>query len=311
MPNATFALNIVARSLNLGPGDEVLTSDHEYGACNHVWRFLAGKRGFRYVAGHVPLPLEADEAFVARFWTAVTPATRVIFLSHITSLTAQRFPVAALCARAREAGILTVIDGAHAVGQIPLDMGAIGADFYFSNAHKWLCAPKGAAFLYARRDKQPLLEPLVVGWGWGPERTLSYGSDFLDFNQWLGTNDFAAYLSVPAAIAFQEENDWSAVRRACHALLSDALARIGDLTGQPSAYPDDSAYGQLAIAPLPPMRDLRALQQALYDEYFVEVPCTEWNGQPFIRVSIQGYNTMADVDALLGALEALLPLHRA
>jgi isopenicillin-N epimerase len=308
LPNATFAVNVVARSLPLVPGDEVLATDHEYGACERAWRFVAARRGFTYRRQPLPLPLTSPEALVEQFWLGVTPRTKVIFLSHITSPTAIRLPVEAICARAREAGILTLIDGAHAVGQLPLDVAAVGADFYTSNAHKWLCAPKGSAFLHVRPECQRLIEPLAVGWGWGEDRPASYGSDFLDYLQWLGTDDYSAYLSVPAAIQFQTDHDWPAVRKACHLLLTESLEQISDLTGLPPVYPagDDTFYSQMAIAPLPPIADLSAFKARLYDEHRVEAPCIDWNGRPFIRLSIQGYNSRADVDILLAALRALL-----
>lgn len=312
VPNATFAVNVVARSLSLGPGDELLTTDHEYGACENIWRFLSQKRGFAYVRQPLPFPLppepDLEDFLVDTFWQGVTPRTRVIFLSHISSSTALRLPVARICARARAEGILTVIDGAHAPGQIPLDLEAVGADFYTGNAHKWLCAPKGSAFLYTRPESQKVIEPLVVGWGWGEERAISFGSDYLDYLQWLGTNDLAAYLSVPAAIAFQEDHGWPAVRDHCHTLLQAALARISQLTGLPSPYPVDRLYRQMAVAPLPPIADLAAFQFRLYDQFRVEIPCIEWQGRQFIRISIQGYNRAEDVSALEAALATLLPV---
>jgi isopenicillin-N epimerase len=306
IPNATFGVNVVARSLSLGTGDEVLATDHEYGACDRVWRYLSRERGFTYCQQPVALPLTTDEELIDQFWRGVSPRTRVIFLSHITSPTAVRLPVAAICARARAAGILTLIDGAHAPGQIDLDLPALGADFYTGNCHKWLSSPKGAAFLYARPAVQPLIEPLVVGWGYDAEPEMSYGSRFLDYMQWLGTIDYAAYLSVPAAIRFQAEHDWPRVRAECHQLVAAALAGIGALTGRPSIYPDDSFYHQMAAAPLPPATDIVALKRRLIDEFRVEIPCTRWNERPFIRVSIQAYNTAEDVAVLVEALRVLL-----
>jgi isopenicillin-N epimerase len=252
------------------------------------------------------LPLTSDDELVEQFWRGVSPRTRVIFLSHITSPTAVRLPVAAICARARAAGILTLVDGAHAPGQIDLDLPAIGADFYTGNCHKWLSSPKGAAFLYARPEAQARIEPLVVGWGYDAEPGTSYGSRFLDYLQWLGTIDYAAYLSVPAAIRFQAEHDWPRVRAEGHRLVGAALAGIGALTGRLPIYPDDSFYHQMAAAPLPPATDIVALKRRLIDDFHVEIPCTRWNERPFIRVSIQAYNTVEDVSVLVEALRVLL-----
>jgi isopenicillin-N epimerase len=305
--NTTFGVNVVARSLLLGPGDEVLTTNHEYGACNNIWHFLSQKQGFNYRQQHIPLPLASDEAIVEQLWQGVTKQTRVIFLSHITSTTAVRFPIQQICQRAREAGILTLVDGAHAPGQIPLNLEEIGADFYTGNCHKWLCAPKGAAFLHARPAVQPLIEPLVVGWGWGADRQFSYGSDFLDYLQFLGTNDLSAYFSVPEAIAFREVQQWELVQANCHDLLQKGMAGIEAITGVASIYPDKHAYCQMTVMPLPPIADLPKLKTQLYTDFRVEVPLTSWQDQQFIRVSVQGYNTEDDIEALLEALTALLP----
>jgi isopenicillin-N epimerase len=307
VPNATFGVNVVARSLGLGPGDEVLSTNHEYGACENVWSFLSQKRGFAYVRQEIPLPFASEEGIAEQIWEGVTENTRAIFMSHITSPTAARLPVEEICARAREAGILTIVDGAHTLGQIGLDMRALGADFYTSNGHKWLCSPKGSAFLYARRERQALIEPLVVGWGWGAKWDFSFGSTYLDNLQWLGTNDLSAYLAVPAAIAFQEAHDWTAVRQRCHELLGQAVERVCALSGRPTVYESDDAFRQMAIAPLPQIDDLGAFKGRLYDEFRVEIPCIEWEERQFVRISVQGYNRQADIDGLVGALEQLLP----
>ncbi|MCP4417569.1 MAG: aminotransferase class V-fold PLP-dependent enzyme [Chloroflexi bacterium] len=310
IPNATFALNIIARSLNLAPNDVVLTTDHEYGACDNIWHFLSQKQGFTYKQQTIPLPIESDKAIVEQFWEGVSSDTKVIFLSHISSATAITFPIEEICQRARAEGILTIIDGAHAPGQIPLDMALIGADFYFGNAHKWLCSPKGAAFLFARRDVQAMIEPLVVSWGWRENDSISYGSDFLDYLQWSGTDDISAYLSVPAAIEFQERYNWAAVRKQCHVLLQETLSRITKLTGLASPYPNDTFYHQMAVAPLPYLTNIAAFKTQLYDEFCVEIPCTQWQDHQFIRISIQGYNSQEDVETLLNALQQLLPATR-
>ena len=305
VPNATTGLNIVARSLPLAAGDEVLTTDHEYGALDRAWRFTCGKRGARYIRQPVPLPIESTEQVVEAVWSGVTERTRVLFISHITSPTAVIFPVEELVRRAREAGIITVIDGAHAPGQISLDLTALGVDFYSGNCHKWMMAPKGSAFLYARREMQHLLEPLVVSWGWGNEE--HQVSRFIDEHQRQGTRDIAAFLAVPTAIQFMQEHDWSTVRRECHELVRYVRRELTAMTGLSPITPDEETwYSQMASLPLPPC-DTSLLYHKLQDEYSIEVPVGAWDGHSFMRLSVQGYNGREDVDTLLDALKTLLP----
>jgi len=305
VPNATTGLNIVARSLPLEPGDEVLATDHEYGALDRTWQFICAKRGAHYIRQPVATPVTSVQQVVEAIWSGVTDRTRVLFFSHITSPTAIITPVAELVRRARQAGISTVIDGAHGPGQVPLDLKQLGADFYVGNCHKWMMAPKGSAFLYARPDSQPLLEPLVVSWGWhsetpGPSR-------FIDEQEYQGTRDIAACLAVPAAIQFMKTHNWPAVQRGCHQLVRHARHAITELTNLAPVTPDAPTwFGQMAAFPLPAC-DEETLQYRLYNEFAVEIPITIWNGQPLVRISVQGYNTQADVDALLEALASLLP----
>ncbi len=308
IPNATHGVNIVARSLALGPGDEVLTTDHEYGACDHTWEFTCKKTGATLIHQPIPLPVHTSNEMLDQFWQGVTGRTRVISLSHITSPTALRLPVEAICTRARQAGILTLVDGAHAPGQIPLDLEAIGADFYVGNAHKWMLCPKGAGFLYARPEAQRLIEPLVVSWGYHATPETTRGSQFLDYLGWTGTKDPAAYLSVPAAIQFMQAQHWDQVRQECHTLLRSAILRICALVQMEPLYPLDSdLFHQMGIAPLQAHTDIAALKRRLYDEQRVEVPFIEWNGRKFVRISVQGYNTLEDLEALQAGLEQLLP----
>lgn len=307
IPNATFGVNIVARSLKLGEGDEVLTTDQEYGACDKTWTYAAQQKGFCYKKQPIKLPVSSSDDILEQFWQGVTPQTKVIYLSHITSPTALIFPVAGICARARRAGVMTVIDGAHAPGQLELDLAHIDADFYTGNCHKWLCSPKGAGFLYTRRDKQALIDPLVVSWGWDNKTEFSAGSPYLDSYDWLGTNDPASYLSVPAAIDFQEEHDWPSVRKQCHKLLRQTLDTLEGVTGLKTIYPSDSdLYMQLAVAALPDIGEADAFKARLYDEHRIEIPLTAHDGKPFIRISVQAYNTQSDLDALVDALKKIL-----
>jgi isopenicillin-N epimerase len=304
VPNATTGLNMIIRALPLQPGDEVLTTDHEYGALDRTWRFVCARRRARYIQQPIPLPLESPEQMIEALWAGVTPRTRVLFISQITSATAVIFPVAEIVRRARAAGLITVIDGAHAPGQIPLDLTALGADFGAFNCHKWMMAPKGSAFVYARREMQPLLAPLVVSWGWESEHPTA--SRFIDEQEYQGTRDIAAYLTVPAAIQFMDDYGWDAVRGRCHELVREARERIAGVTGLAPVTPDSPAwFSQMAALPLPPC-DPEALKARLYEEFKVEIPITRWDGRAWVRVSIQGYNTPADLDALVAALKACL-----
>lgn len=305
--NATTGVNIAARSLELSENDEVLASDHEYGALDRTWRFLSQKHGFKYINHPVRVPVTTVDDFVSSFWEGVTSHTKVIFLSHITSPTAITFPVREICQRAREAGILTIIDGAHAPGQMALNLTELGADIYTGNLHKWLCAPKGAAFLYARPEVQHLIEPLIISWGWhsdhpGPSR-------FIDEQEWTGTRDISAFLAVPDAIRYQAEHDWPQVRIACRRLAGSTQARIAALTGLPPFHPDQPEwYTQMAAAELPAQTDLDWLKTSLYERYRIEVPLVMWNGRKLVRFSFQIYNTPQDADALVTALKELLNL---
>jgi len=307
IPNATHGVNIISRSLSLQGGDEILTSDHEYGACDYSWDFSCMKTGAKYIRQPIRLPVHTEEEIVEQFWLGVTPATKAIYLSHITSSTALRMPVEKICQRAKQAGILTMIDAAHSPGQIPVDLQDLGADMVFGNCHKWMLSPKSAAFLYVRKEVQYMVEPLIVSWGFNAPAETTTGSRFVDLFQWTGTKDPAAALSVPKAIQFMKENDWDEVRHECHLLLRQAIERICRLTGLPPLYPlDSNFYSQMGIAPLPPS-DIGLLKSRLYDEYKIELPLIQWQDQQFLRISVQGYNAQADIDRLVEASKVLLP----
>jgi isopenicillin-N epimerase len=304
-PNVTWAINAVVHSLDLKPGDEILATNLEYGAIDRTWKYYCGKSGAHYINQPISLPITTVERFVDELWAGVTERTRVISISHITSGTALILPVAEVCRRARAAGILTVIDGAHAPGQIDLNLDELGADFYGGNCHKWLCAPKGSGFLFARPEVKETLDPLVISWGWqadhpGPSR-------FIDHLERTGTQDPAAYLSVPAAIAFQREHDWPRVRAACHMLAREARERIGWLSGLPQIAPASAEWwGQMCACPVA-TADVPGLHDRLWEEYGVEIPASYRQGGMFVRVSVQAYTRSTDIDRLLEGLTALVP----
>jgi len=308
IPNATFGVNLVARSLNLQPRDEILTTNQEYGACDNAWEFICRKTGVSYIHQPIFLPVTSSPRIIEEFWKGVTPRTKMIFISHITSQTALQMPVEVICEMARERGILTLVDGAHVPGQIPLNLTEIGADFYVGNCHKWLMSPKGAGFLHTRPEHQEGLDPLVVGWGWGENSPFTSGSSYIDKLEWLGTKDPAAYLSVPAAIQFQKDHNWPQVRKRCHQLLRQTVQRACQITELPSVYPlGEDFYHQMAVIPLPSIEDLAGFKETLYQQYKIEIPTIEWQGRQFLRISVQGYNTEEDLEIFLGALEELLP----
>ncbi len=293
--NATSGMNVVARSLPLGAGDEVVASNHEYGAVGQLWQHVCDRSGAMLVRADV----RPGSDLMDELWSAVTPRTRVISVSHLTSATAIRFPVEEICRRAREQGILVAVDGAHAPGQLDLDVEAVGADFYAGNCHKWLCAPKGAGFLHVRSEHQDELVPPVVGWGSKP------GASFAERFRWPGTYDPAAFLAVPAAIDFLAEHGWDDVRRRCHGLAELGRLRLADLTGIEPLAPDESWLGQMVTAALPEL-DHEELKRRLYDEHRIEIPVQRFDGRPVIRAAFQGYNDASDLDALLAALRGEL-----
>jgi isopenicillin-N epimerase len=304
-PNPTTAINMVVRSLGLEPGDEILTSDHEYGAMDRTWCYISSITGAKYVQRSVSLPVSTHTKFADNFMAGVTPQTKIIFLSQITSQTALTFPVQEICEKARQLGILSIIDGAHVPGHIPLDLRAINADIYTGACHKWLCAPKGSAFLYAHPDIQSRLDPLVVSWGYESEDPGP--SQFIDYHEWQGTRDLAAFLSVPTAIQYQQDNHWSEVSQRCHELALEAQAEINSLTGLDALSPPTSEWFQQMVAVrLPAQIDHEALKSYFYDQHHIEVLTHTFQDQPYLRVSFQAYNQDSDLEALLAGLESYI-----
>jgi len=304
--NATAGLNVVARSLDLRPGDEVLTTDHEYAALEKTWAFVAARTGAVVRTVAVPLPLAA-ESFTDALRAGMSGRTRVLFLSHVSSPTALFLPLATIVAEARARGIVTVVDGAHAPGQVPLDLTALGADYYVGNCHKWLMAPKGTAFLHARRDRQSLLLPPVISHGWIEDRDAPGpfgGTAFQDAFRFQGTRDPAAWLAVPAALAFRAEHGWTTVSAACQRLAWEIAGEVAAVTRlAPLATPETSAPQMIAL-PLPDC-DTGALHRELRAAG-VEIPCYRWQGRPFARLSVQGYNGPDDGARLVAELARLL-----
>ena len=310
--NATTALNIVAQSLDLQPGDEILTTDHEYAALEKTWAYVCRRTGAVVRVVKIPLPLTAEPQFTDAVLAGIGPRTRVLFLSHITSATALLFPIARVVAAARARGIWSVIDGAHTPGHIPLNLDALGADFYAGNCHKWMLAPKGAGFLHVRREWQAMLNPLVISHGWTedarePGAMGPFGnSPFIDGLEMQGTRDPSAWLTVPAAIDFARQHDWPTVAAACRNLVQATAARVRDLTLLAGFCSPEFCAPQLVAMPVPAC-DTLVLQRRLLQRFGIEIPCFTWQAHSIVRVSAQGYNSQTQMDHLVVALTELLP----
>ena len=313
--NATSGLNIVAQSIPLKEGDEILTTDHEYSALEKTWKFVCRRTGAKIVEVEVPLPLTSAKQFYDAIVAGMTERTKVLFLSHITSPTALLFPIEGVIAEARRRGIISVIDGAHTPGHIPLNLDAIGADFYSGNCHKWLMSPKGSAFVHARPEMQAMLDPLVISHGWTVDnkepgvRGPFGNSAFVDEVEMQGTRDPSAWLAVPAAINFRRQNDWWSVAADCRRLAQETAGRLRELTGlEPLSSPEFSAP-QMVSMPIPEC-DPVAIHDLLVERYRIEIPVLAWRGHHIVRLSCQGYNRRDQMDLLIDALTELLSLRK-
>ena len=299
--NATFGVNVIAHSMNLQSGDEILSNEHEYGACIRAWDKICRKTGAKIVTAVIPNPIESLEQLADAIWSQVTDRTKILFISHITSPSGIIFPAEELCRRAKAKGILTIVDGAHCAGQIPLNLSEFPADFYTGNCHKWLCAPKGSAFLHAKPEVKHLLEPLVVSWGGNNE--MSSGDPFVDELQWQGTNDPAAFLAVPAAIEFQKAHNWDAVRSNCQEMVRWTKDELEKLSSVEPWYPTTPELQKQMAAVMLPQADHKALKTYLEEKYKIEIPVGSYKGTTSMRVSVQGYTTQKELETLIEAIQ--------
>jgi isopenicillin-N epimerase len=302
-PNPTFAINIVARNLDLQPGDEVLSTDLEYGALDRTWEFYCKEKGAKFVRQPIGLPLVTKEQFIADFWKGYSDRTKAIFISQITSSTGLIFPVQEICAEAKKRGLLTIVDGAHVPGHIPLNLAELEADIYTGACHKWMLTPKGSSFLYVKKEFQSWMEPLVVSWGYNPGTPTD--SRFLDYHQFNGTRDFSAYLTIPAAIAYMNENNWWEVAAASRKLAQSNYQRFCDLLEtQPLAPVTDEFIGQLCSIPVR-TNDPAALKAKLFNDYQIEIPVMPHADKVYLRYSINAFNSQEDLDKLYDAMVKL------
>ena len=312
VPNATAGVNAVARSLAVEPGDELLTTDHAYAACKKTLDYVAARAGARVVVAQVPFPLSGEGEVVSAVLSRVTSHTRLAMLDHVTSPTALVFPIERLVRELSARGVDTLVDGAHALGMIPLDLARIGAAYYTANAHKWLCAPKGAAFLHVRRDRQKGLHPVAISHGYAGGE-----ARFKEEFDWTGTVDPTAVLCVPDCIAYLGglvPGGWPALMETNRALALKARAAICEALGVPSPAPQ-SMLGAMASVPLPisgPTTPAQSLgREALADwmrargvePWFYDWPTGRGK---LVRVSAQLYNTEEQFVRLAGLLAEAL-----
>jgi isopenicillin-N epimerase len=287
--NATDGINAVLRSLSLSPGDELLTTNHVYHAIRQAMKLIARQVGATCREISIPTPVKSSDEIRDIVLNAISTKTKLLVIDHVTSPTALVFPLKQIVTGCREKGVEVLADGAHAPGMLPLDVQDIGATYYAANLHKWICAPKGTAFLWVSQDRQSRIHPTVI-------------SHFLDegFTKefaWQGTRDFSSWLSTPTALDFLNDLGFEKVMSHNHQLATWAqqlLSKAWDT--QPLSPLDGSLLGSMATVPLPATLNqlqgpaVQALQQQLYTEFQIETPLVNWAGQQMLRVSCQLYN---------------------
>lgn len=316
VPNATAGVNAVLRSLDLDKLDELLVSTHEYNACRNALDYVAGLAGAKVVVFDIPFPIASPEVVIERVLEKVTGRTRLLLIDHITSQTALIFPIERIVREMQARGIDTLVDGAHAPGMLPLDLRSIGAAYYAGNLHKWVCAPKGAGFLYVRENRRLGLHPVSISHGASSPRTDR--SRFLVEFDWTGTFDPSAWLAVPDALLFVGsliEGGWPEVMRRNRELALQARDVLCSALNIEKPAPD-AMLGAMASVPLPDGTQTAApplygdhVQDALLFEHGIEVPFVPWPHPPkrVLRVSAQLYNTTEDYEKLAAALLLHLP----
>jgi isopenicillin-N epimerase len=302
--NPTIAINTIMRSLNLKSGDEILTTNHEYGAMDRTWNFYCKKTGAKYIRQNISIPIVSKQQIIEEFWKGYTSNTKIIFLNQISSSTAIVFPVKEICEKARELGLITIIDGAHVPGHIDLNITNLNPDFYTGTLHKWMLAPKGSSFLYVKKSFQDMLDPLIVGWGY---ESLTPGeSQFLDYQEFQGTRDISSFLCTPTVIDFLYHNDWKSKTLISKKIVLDNYQRFCDLlNSQPICPISNEFLGQMASIPIKTFHPVE-LKELLFEKYKIEIPIMPLNGNYYIRYSINAYNSQKDLDVLYAALENII-----
>ena len=303
VPNPTYTVNLIAASLGLKPGDEVLATNIEYGACDKSWDYHCTKANAVYKRQPVSLPLENEEAFTDELFKGFNAKTRLVFISHITSTTALKLPVEAVIRKARTLGVPVFVDGAHVPGHIALDIDSLDADYYTGACHKWMMTAKGNTFMYVRRSLQEKLEPLVVSWGY--KAMFPSSSIFLDHHQLTGTRDYTPYLTTEAAIGFMAKHDWPTVSLACKQMILEYEERYCRLLGtQPLRKAELSQALQMQSLPVKCPQPEK-LHDLFYTDYKIQVPVMRQDDKVYLRYSINGFNDALDIEKFFTAIESI------
>lgn len=301
--NATYGMNMVAQTIKLGKGDKVLATEHEYGAVERMWEIICKERGAKLVKVELPLPVNGPQEILNIIKKQADASVKVITFPHITAATAQVFPAKELVKIAKEIGAISVIDGAHAPGQISLNLNNIDADFYVGNCHKWMLSPKGAGFVYASRLYENKIRPPVISWG-----NISDGtSSLLLENDWQGTTDISSILAIQDSINFLKNHDWfnQFVPRS-EKLIKEFNLRILEITGMRNLYAHHSLEAPQMRSYVLPDSDYSSLHHDLFFDFKVELPIFLNQKEKFFRISVQAYNENSDLERLIEAIEKLI-----
>ncbi len=300
--NPTHAISCIIQSLDLNKGDEILMTNHEYGALIRAWTEWGKQKHINIIQNEIPIPVDNKDDFIRSFLSGITSKTKIIFMSHITSSTALKFPVKEIISAAKDRGIITIIDGAHVPGHIPLDINDLNCDFYTGACHKWLCAPKGASFLFVKKEHQKWIRPHV--YSWGKKGDDPSNSEFLQDFQWQGTRDMSAFLTIPIAIKFYHEKIQKH-QNMCKEVIKDTGKIFSQILGTEPIYNNDEWIEQMVSHKLPDNAP-QNLKKILWNDYKIEIPIFEWNNCNYIRLSFQVYNSQDDIELLLHALKSLV-----
>jgi len=301
--NPTLAMNTVIKSLKLEKDDEILTTNQEYGAIEKTWEYYCNKVGAKLIKADIKLPITSKENFLKQFWKSLSKNTKIVFLSHITSPTALIFPVKEIAQKAKQLGLLVVIDGAHAPGHIPLNLKEIKPDAYTGACHKWMLAPKGSSFLYVEKSLQKQIDPLIISWGYKSE--FPSDSIFQDYHQYNGTRDFSAFLTTPKALDFFKENNWEKQKERCRNELKYYYPIVAkEFNSSPICPVTDEFLAQICSIPISTKNPV-ALKELLYSKYKIEIPIVVTKKQIYLRISFQAYNSNKEIEYLIDSIREI------